>query len=87
MIRVDAASRPSSLPSFSSAPSPAPPVAPADPLAGDLDPIAELRLRRWARERHVPAADRDPRWHPVVWREMAARDAELLARPRLNRPA
>ena len=49
------------------------------PLNGALDPIAELRLRRWARERHVPAENRDPRWHPVVWQEMAARDAEFAA--------
>ena len=56
---------------------------PADPLlaplTGALDPIAELRLRRWARERHVPAENRDPRWHPVVWQEMAAKDAERAA--------
>ena len=56
---------------------------PADPLLaplnGVLDPIAELRLRRWARERHVPAENRDPRWHPVVWQEMAAKDAERAA--------
>ena len=49
------------------------------PLTGALDPIAELRLRRWARERHVPAENRDPRWHPVVWQEMAAKDAERAA--------
>ena len=58
--------------------------APADAA---LDPVAELKLRRWARLNHVPAADRDPRWHPVVWAEMAARDRELAARPvDVNRP-
>ncbi|QDT15893.1 hypothetical protein [Alienimonas californiensis] len=51
----------------------------ASPLAASLDPIAELKLRRWAREHHVPAAERDPLWHPVVWQEMAARDRERAA--------
>ena len=49
-------------------------------MNGGLDPIAELKLRRWAREHHVPAAERDPLWHPVVWQEMAARDRERAAR-------
>ena len=49
------------------------------PLTASLDPIAELKLRRWAREHHVPAAERDPLWHPVVWQEMAARDRERAA--------
>ena len=44
-----------------------------------LDPITELRLRRWARENHRPAGDRDARWHAVVHEEMNARDAELFA--------
>ena len=63
-------------------PFPTPPA--ADPLAGALDPVAELKLRRWARTHHVPRVDRDPTWHPVVWDEMAARDRELdtLARRR-----
>ena len=55
-------------------------AAPIRPAAA-LDPIAELKLRRWARLNHVPADDRDPRWHPVVWNEMAARDRELAALP------
>ena len=59
--------------------------APASPAP--LDPVAELKLRRWARLNHVAAADRDPRWHPVVWAEMAARDRELAALPvDANRP-
>ena len=62
-----------------------PPAASAVPAAQDvraaLDPVAELKLRRWARLNHVPAADRDPRWHAVVWQEMTARDRELAALP------
>jgi hypothetical protein len=49
------------------------------PLTASLDPIVELKLRRWAREHYVPAAERDPLWHPVVWQEMAARDRERAA--------
>ncbi len=55
------------------------PAAPSAPVSGSLDPIAELKLRRWAREHHVPAAERDPLWHPVVWQEMSARDRERAA--------
>ena len=44
-----------------------------------LDITAELRLRRWARENHVPAHLRGPDWHPIVLDEMQARDAEIDA--------
>lgn len=42
-----------------------------------LNPIAELRLRQWAR-RHYVAADqrRDEEWHPIVLDEMRRCDAE-----------
>lgn len=42
----------------------------------ELDVIEELRLRRWARENYVPAAERDGAWHAVVLDEMQQRDAE-----------
>lgn len=44
---------------------------------GVLDLVEELRLRRWARNNHVPPADRDADWHPIVLDEMNNRDAEL----------
>jgi hypothetical protein len=43
----------------------------------DIDPIRELRLRRWARENYVPPDDRESSWHPIVLDEMRARDVEL----------
>jgi hypothetical protein len=43
-----------------------------------MDPVDELRLRRWARENHVPADRRDPAWSPVVLDEMTRRDRETL---------
>ena len=46
-------------------------------VVGDLDFIEELRLRRWARENHVPPELRQPSWHPVIHDEMAMKDDEL----------
>ena len=42
----------------------------------ELDFIEELRLRRWARENYVPAAERKPTWHPVIRDEMSKKDVE-----------
>lgn len=42
----------------------------------DVDFIEELRLRRWARENYVPAAQRDTSWHPIVLEEMRRKDVE-----------
>lgn len=42
--------------------------------------LQELRLRRWARQNYVPAAERSDTWHPVVLDEMRCKDAELLHR-------
>jgi len=40
--------------------------------------IAELRLRRWARENYVPEQERHGMsWHPIVLDEMKRRDTEL----------
>ena len=41
--------------------------------------LDELRLRRWARENYVPAAERPADWDPIVLDEMLARDGELAA--------
>lgn len=41
-----------------------------------MDLIDELRLRRWARTHHVPAAERPRDWDPVVLDEMRRKDAE-----------
>ena len=41
------------------------------------DPVEEFVLRRWAREHHVPSAQRDGKWHPVVLDEMRRKDTEL----------
>ena len=46
----------------------------------EVDPVKELRLRRWARENYVPAASRKDSWHFVVLDEMETRDAELALR-------
>jgi hypothetical protein len=46
------------------------------PKFGDVDIVKELRLRRWARENFLPAADRPSSWHPVVLDEMSVMDAE-----------
>ncbi|MHC4877313.1 MAG: hypothetical protein ACYTGL_12530 [Planctomycetota bacterium] len=44
----------------------------------ELAPIAELRLRQWARRNYVPAdLRRDEEWHPVVLDEMQRCDAEF----------
>jgi hypothetical protein len=45
-------------------------------VSAELDFIEELRLRRWARENHVPADRRKASWHPVVHEEMAKKDRE-----------
>lgn len=45
--------------------------------AGSLDLVEEIRLRRWAREHYVPAAERNPDWHPVVLQEMQCKEQEL----------
>lgn len=42
-----------------------------------IDLVKELRLRTWARRNHVPVAQREAAWHPVVLEEMEVRDAEL----------
>ena len=42
----------------------------------DVDLIQELRLRRWARENYVPAAERDATWHPIILEEMSRKDVE-----------
>lgn len=53
----------------------------AKPLAmarQELDFVAELRLRQWARANHVPAElRRDSDWHPVVLDEMRRKDADM----------
>ncbi|HZT81794.1 MAG TPA: hypothetical protein VFA26_16325 [Gemmataceae bacterium] len=45
----------------------------------ELDFIEELRLRRWARENHVPPELREATWHPVILDEMARKDLDLTA--------
>jgi len=42
----------------------------------DVDLIAELQLRRWARENYVAPSDRNRGWHPVILDEMQRRDVE-----------
>lgn len=46
-------------------------------VMADLDFIEELRLRRWARENHVPPERRQMAWHPVVHEEMEKKDHEI----------
>lgn len=46
-------------------------------VLSDLDFIEELRLRRWARENHVPSRQRQTSWHPVIHDEMTKKDHEL----------
>ena len=55
-------------------------------VLAEIDFIEELRLRRWARENYVPAAQRQPTWHPVVLEEMSRkeRDGSLEADPMLT---
>jgi hypothetical protein len=43
----------------------------------DLDPIEELRMRRWARENYVPEGRREKDWHPVIHDEMSKKDQDL----------
>jgi hypothetical protein len=45
----------------------------------EIDFIEELRLRRWARENHVPREQRQASWHPIVHDEMARKDHEAVA--------
>lgn len=45
-------------------------------MVPDIDLIEELRLRRWARENYVPAAERDATWHPIILEEMGRKDVE-----------
>ncbi len=45
-------------------------------VAGELDFIEELRLRRWARQHYVPRGQRDVTWHPVILDEMNKKDLE-----------
>jgi len=54
-------------------------------VSAELDFIEELRLRRWARENHVPQAQRKPNWHVVVHEEMDKKDRET--RPNDDRVA
>jgi hypothetical protein len=43
----------------------------------ELDFIAELRLRQWARRNHVPAVERcDSDWHSIVIDEMRRVDQD-----------
>ena len=46
-------------------------------VLAELDFIEELRLRRWARENHVPRGQRKQSWHPVVHEEMEKKDLDL----------
>ena len=46
-------------------------------VAGELDLIEELRLRRWARENFVPRTQRQLSWHPVILDEMSRKDLEV----------
>ena len=45
-------------------------------VAGELDFIEELRLRRWARQHYVARGHRDLTWHPVILDEMDRKDLE-----------
>lgn len=45
-------------------------------VLAQIDFIEELRLRRWARENHVPPEHRERSWHPVVHEEMDKKDRE-----------
>lgn len=48
-------------------------------VLAEIDFIEELRLRRWARENHVPSDQRERSWHPVVHEEMSKKDREQEA--------
>ena len=43
----------------------------------DVDLIEEIRLRTWARENYVPAAEREDSWHPIVLEEMRSKDFDV----------
>jgi len=45
-------------------------------VLAEVDFIEELRLRRWARENHVPPEQRKHSWHPIVHEEMKKKDLE-----------
>jgi hypothetical protein len=45
-------------------------------VAGELDFIEELRLRRWARLHYVSRGQRDLTWHPIILDEMDRKDLE-----------
>jgi hypothetical protein len=45
-------------------------------VLAEVDFIEELRLRRWARENHVPPEERKSSWHPIVHEEMEKKDLE-----------
>jgi hypothetical protein len=49
----------------------------SDYQSSPMDLIRELRLRQWARQHFVVAAERRPTWHPVVLDEMRQRDQEM----------
>ena len=46
-------------------------------VAGELDFIEELRLRRWARQHYVTRSQREVAWHPVILDEMDRKDLEM----------
>ena len=48
-----------------------------------LDPIEELRLRRWARENFVPRNARSRDWHPIIHEEMQTKDCEDMRSERV----
>ncbi len=52
----------------------------------DTGIVKELRLRRWAREHHVPTDERSSTWHPIVLDEMRRKDDEDLIRSRSRGP-
>ncbi len=52
-------------------------LAKMEPTSMHIDPIEELRHRRWARENYVPADARDDSWHAIILEEMLQRDTEL----------
>jgi hypothetical protein len=54
---------------------------------GPVDVVEELRLRRWARENYVRAAERDGLWHPIILEEMCRKDREMQAGQDLTRGA
>ena len=43
-----------------------------------VDPVQELRLRRWARLNFLAVHDRTPDLHPIVLEEMARMDRESV---------